>query len=279
MSAAGVPAQLEPPRPARPPLPLRAVRRRRAVRSEVPPLRGLLPLVLLFGIWQLIQHGQSSYFPRPSLWWEAVREQAQAGLLWPAFGATVKTFVFALILATLVGTLLGIAIGLSRFLDRMLGPFLDYCRFMPAAAVVPVAVLFAGYSERMKLIVVVFSAVWPILLQVRASVRAQSPLLRDVARSLRLPPVAGFRKVLLPSVVPSIILGVRVAAPLVLIIVLLVEIITQVQGLGGLISNAQRTFDAATAYGILAIAGILGIAINVVVAAAESWLLRYRPSA
>jgi ABC-type nitrate/sulfonate/bicarbonate transport system permease component len=178
-----------------------------------------------------------------------------------------------------VGTLLGIAIGLSRFLDRMLGPFLDYCRFMPAAAVVPVAVLFAGYSERMKLIVVVFSAVWPILLQVRASVRAQSPLLRDVARSLRLPPVAGFRKVLLPSVVPSIILGVRVAAPLVLIIVLLVEIITQVQGLGGLISNAQRTFDAATAYGILAIAGILGIAINVVVAAAESWLLRYRPSA
>jgi ABC-type nitrate/sulfonate/bicarbonate transport system permease component len=206
-----------------------------------------------------------------------VQTQASAGALWPAFGATLKTFIYALALAVVIGTLLGMAIGLSRFLDRMLGPFLDYCRFMPAAAVVPVAVMFAGYTERMKLIVVVFSALWPILLQVRASLRSQSPLLRDVARSLHLGRWSRFWKVLLPSLTPAVILGVRVAAPIVLIIVLLVEIITQVQGLGGLISNAQRTFDAATAYGILAIAGALGIAINALVAGAEGWLLRYRP--
>lgn len=278
MSTAGLPAQLEPP-PASKPLPLRTMRRRRQARGEVPPLRGLLPLVLLLVLWEIVQRGQSSYFPRPSLWWDAVRDQAGADLLWSAFGATITTFVLALVLATVVGTLLGMVIGLSRFLDRLLGPFLDFCRFMPAAAVVPVAVLFAGYTERMKLFVVVFSAVWPILLQVRASLRAQSPLLTDVARSLHLSPLRRFWKVLLPSLVPSIILGVRVAAPLVLIIVLLVEIITQVQGLGALISNAQRTFDAATAYGILAIAGLLGIAINAVVAAAEGWLLRYRPRA
>jgi ABC-type glutathione transport system ATPase component len=53
---------------------------------------------------------------------------------------------------------------------------------------------------------------------------------------------------------------------------------TQVQRRGGLISNAQRSFDAATAFGILAIVGgALGIAINVVVTAAEGWFLRYRP--
>ncbi len=275
--SAGLPAQLEPARATKP-LPLRALRRRRHhTSSGVPPLRGLLPLILLLGLWELVEHGESSYFPQPSLWWQAVRDLAQGGVLWPALGATLETFVYALLLASVIGALLGIVIGLSRFLDRMLGPFLDYCRFMPAAAVVPVAVLFAGYTERMKLIVVVFSAVWPILLQVRASLRSQSPLLTDVARSLHLSRLQRFWKVLLPSLVPSIILGIRVAAPLVLIIVLLVEIITQVPGLGGLISNAQRTFDAATAYGILAIAGILGIAINAVVATAEGWLLRYRP--
>jgi ABC-type nitrate/sulfonate/bicarbonate transport system permease component len=259
------------------PLPLRTIRRRRRLRREVPPLRGLLPLIALLVVWQLVQKGQSSYFPRPSLWWDGVQAQAEAGILWPAFFATLKTFVLALALATLVGALLGMAIGVSRFLDRMLGPFLDYCRFMPAAAVVPVAVLFAGYTERMKLIVVVVSGVWPILLQVRASLRAQSPLLMDVARSLHLTRARRITKVLLPSLIPSIILGVRVAAPLLLIIVLLVEIVTQVQGLGALISNAQRTFDAATAFGVLAIAGALGIAINAIVTAAEGWLLRYRP--
>jgi ABC-type nitrate/sulfonate/bicarbonate transport system permease component len=261
------------------PLPLRAIRRRRRTQREVPPLRGLLPLLVLLVVWQLVQHGQSAYFPRPSLWWDAIRDQERSGALWPALGATMKSFVWALLLATVVGTALGIAIGLSRFLDRLFGPFLDYCRFMPAAAVVPIAVLFAGYTERMKLIVVVFSALWPILLQVRASLRSQSRLLQDVARSLHLSRARRIWKVLLPSLVPAITLGVRVAAPLVLIIVLLVEIITQVKGLGGLISTAQRSFDAATAYGLLAITGLLGVGINAVVAAAEGWLLRYRPRA
>jgi ABC-type nitrate/sulfonate/bicarbonate transport system permease component len=260
-------------------LPLRVLRHRRVRRPEIPPLRGLLPLIAVLIVWQLVQHGQTAYFPRPSLWWEAIRGLADKGTLWPAFAATMKSFVLALLLATLIGTALGMAIGLSRLLDRTLGPLLDYCRFMPAAAVVPIAVLFAGYSVRMKLIVVVFSALWPILLQVRAAVRSQSPLLLDVARSLHLSRIRALWNVLLPSLTPAILLGVRVAAPLVLIIVLLVEIVTQVQGIGSLIATAQQSFDAPTAYGLLAIAGILGIGINALVTLLESWLLRYRPRA
>jgi ABC-type nitrate/sulfonate/bicarbonate transport system permease component len=255
----------------------RTMRRRPGRRREIPPLRGVLPLVAILVLWQLVQHGQSAYFPRPSLWWEAIRAQADKGALWPAFVATMKSFVLGLLLATLIGTALGLAIGLWRFLDRMLGPLLDYCRFMPAAAVVPVAVLFAGYNVKMKLIVVVFSALWPILLQVRSSVRSQSPLMLDVARSLHLSRRQTLWSVLLPSLTPSILLGVRIAAPLVLIIVLLVEIVTQVEGLGSLIATAQQSFDAPTAYGLLAIAGILGIGINAFVTSLEAWLLRYRP--
>ena len=277
MSLTPVPTPVE--NSASRPGPPRSIRPRRARRREIPPLRGVLPLVALLIFWQLVQHGQSAYFPRPSLWWDAIQAQADKGALWPAFVATMKSFVLALLLATLIGTALGLAIGLSRFLDRMLGPVLDYCRFMPAAAVVPVAVLFAGYSVRMKLIVVVFSALWPILLQVRASVRTQSPLMLDVARSLHLSHAQTLWNVLLPSLTPSILLGVRIAAPLVLIIVLLVEIVTQVEGIGSLIATAQQSFDPATAYGLLAITGLLGIGINAVVTSLEAWLLRYRPQA
>jgi ABC-type nitrate/sulfonate/bicarbonate transport system permease component len=244
---------------------------------DVPPLWGLLPLIVGLVAWQLLQHGQSAYFPRPSLWWDAVVEQADSGVLWPAIGATLKSFVLALIVATALGTIIGLIVGRSQTLDRLLGPALDFCRFLPAAAVVPIVVLFAGYTEQMKLVVVVFAAIWPILLQVRASVRSQSPLLEDVARSLQLNRVRTMWHVLLPSLVPAVLLGLRVAAPIVLIVVLLVEIVTQVTGLGSLISTAQRSFDAAAAYGLLAIAGILGVAVNVVVAALESRILRYRP--
>jgi ABC-type nitrate/sulfonate/bicarbonate transport system permease component len=64
---------------------------------------------------------------------------------------------------------------------------------------------------------------------------------------------------------------------MVLIVVLLVEIVTQTGGLGRIISQAQQNFDAATAYGILAIAGLFGVAINALVSIVEGRLLRYRP--
>lgn len=244
--------------------------------SNVPPLRGLLLLAVVLGVWQVVQHGRSAYFPRPSLWWDAVVKDWGNGTLSPAIGATVTSFVYSLIIATVLGVVLGIVIGRSRAADRAFGPLLDFLRFTPAAAVVPIVVLFAGYTENMTIAVVVFAAIWPILLHVRDAVRAQSPLLADVARSLHLGRVHTISKITVPSLVPGILLGVRVAAPMVLIVVLLVEIITQTGGLGSLITAAQQSFDAASAYGVLCIAGVFGIAINAVVATAEAWLLRYR---
>jgi sulfonate transport system permease protein len=243
---------------------------------HIPPLRGLLPLAVGLGAWQILQRGESVYFPRPSLWWEPVKELWVEGVLGPSILATLETFAVSLLVATVLGTCIGAVVGRSQTLNRAVGPILDYCRFMPAAAVVPIAVLAAGYTERMKVVVVVFSAIWPILLQVRSDMLRQSPVLRDVTLSLHLSRFARLRKVLLPSLVPGVLLGVRVAAPTVLIVVLLVEILTQVPGVGGAIADAQRNFDIAGVYGLLAIAGVLGLAVNAVVALVEGYLLRYR---
>lgn len=156
------------------PMPGRSARsRRRSRRLNIPPLRGLLPLVVALGIWQLIQHGQSAYFPRPSLWWTAIEAQWSNGALGPAIRETMTAFVWSLIIATVLGTALGILIGRSRSADRALGPLLDFCRFMPAAAVVPIVVLFAGYTNTMTIVVVVFAAIWPILLQVRDATHSE----------------------------------------------------------------------------------------------------------
>lgn len=253
-----------------------SARRQRPHLRGVPPVRGLLPLVAGLGAWQLLVRGQSAYFPRPSLWWQATVQLWNSGALAPALVATAKTFVLSMLIATAIGTALGVLVGRVRVVDRLLGPFLDYCRVMPAAAVVPLAVLFAGYTEKMKVEVVVFSAVWPILLQVRQTAKTLNPVLLDLTRTLRLGRVARARKVLVPSLLPAVLLGLRVAAPTVLIIVLLVEIATAVPGVGALISNAQRTFQPAAAYGMVAVAGVLGLLVNALISVLEGYLLRYR---
>lgn len=246
-------------------------------RTNGTPLRGLLPLVAVLVAWQLAGQGRHWIFaPVPSMWWQELRRQWEVGTLGPALAASFETFVLALAAATVIGTVLGLLVGRFRFADRLLGPLLEFCRVMPAAAVVPVAVLFAGYTQSMKVTVVVFTAIWPVLLQVRASARALDPQIFDVARALHLGRTATLRKVVAPSILPGVLLGIRVAAPTVLIIVLLVEIVTGVTGLGAMIEKAQQDYVAARVYGLVALAGVLALIVNAVIGLVEGRLLRYR---
>lgn len=242
------------------------------------PLRGLLPLVLLLVLWEVLEHGgHSVFFPPPSQWVSQTWQLWHGGVLVRAILATLETFILSLVIATALGTAIGVLVGRIRLLDRLLGPILEYLRFLPGVALVPLIVLLAGYTESMKLYVVIFGAIWPVLLQVRVAARDIDPIQLDVARMLRLGWWASARKIFLPSVVPGVLLGVKITAPLTLVLVLVVEISTQVSGLGQVLETSQQNFQAAQVYGLVVIVGILAFAINLLVSLAENVLLRYRP--
>jgi ABC-type nitrate/sulfonate/bicarbonate transport system permease component len=258
--------------------------RTRATRPARPrrtaPLRGLLPLVALLAVWELVgAFQQSTFFPPPSQWVTQTATLAAGGALFASVGQTLVTFALSLVIATVLGTVLGILVGRVSVLDRLLGPTLDYLRFLPGVALVPLAVLFMGYTQSMELGVVVFGAVWPVLLQVRLSAREIDPILMDVRRSLRMGPVATFVKIILPAVTPGIMLGVVITAPLTLVLALVVEISTQVSGIGKLLEDAQQSFLSAQVFGLIVIVGVLALAVNAVLALVEARLLRYRPPA
>ena len=246
--------------------------------SSIPPLRGLLPLTLALLLWQIFGPEQSVYAPRPSEWVHEIVTLAVDGTLVEILGDTIATFGISVVIATIAGTLLGALVGQNRLFDRMLGPIFEFFRVLPPAAIVPLAVMIAGYTENMKVGVVVLSAIWPILLQVRAAARALDPIRFDVAHVLHLKKREVFAKVLLPSLTPAVLQGLRLATPIILIIVLLVEIVARVNGLGGQIQQAQENYQSAAVYGLLVVTGLLVLIVNVVVGAVEAWLLRYRPS-
>lgn len=246
-------------------------------RAAFPPLRGLLPLVVLLGAWELRASSQSPYFPPPSTWVDGLGDLWRNGVLRPAAVQTLSTFAIALAVATAFGTLVGLVVGASRTADRALGPTLEFARAMPPAAVVPVATLLIGYDATMKVAVVTFAAVWSILLNTRSGVRSLDPVLLDTARCLRLKPLDRSRKCVLPALLPSIFLGVRVAAPVALVITLLVEIVTRVDGIGALIATAQRNYLAGQVYGLLLVAGLFSFLVNGVVSALQAYAFRNRP--
>ena len=189
---------------------------------------------------------------------------------------TIRTFGLGLLLATIVGVALGLAIGVSRRVGRAVGPSFEFARALPPAAIVPVATLLLGFDETMKVIVVVLAALWPILLNTSSGVRELNPVLLDAARSMRLSRTRTILSVLLPSVMPAVVLGIRVATPIALVITLLVEYLTAVNGLGALVGEAQRTFQPARVYALIAITGILSLAVNGLVRRVEDSVRQQR---
>src|SRR6266436_6330514 len=152
--------------------------------------------------------------------------------LYPALSATTITLLLGLAVAVVIGTGIGLLIGVFPRFSRAVGPLLEFLRAIPPPAIVPVAILFMGYDERMKLTVVVLAAIWPILLNTSSAAERVHPLLLDVARSFRLSAVDRMRLIILPSVVPAILLGIRLALPVAIVVTLLVEILTSIEGIG-----------------------------------------------
>jgi ABC-type nitrate/sulfonate/bicarbonate transport system permease component len=247
------------------------------VSGTLPSARGLLPLIAALGIWQVCQPGDSPYFPPPLEWWNGLEVLAKRGQLFPALAATTETLTLGLAAATVVASCLGVLIGTSARLSRAIGPLLEFLRAIPPPAIVPVAILFIGYDERMKFTVVFLAALWPILLNTASAAERIHPLLLDVASSFRLSALDRLWRIVLPSVVPAVLLGVRVALPLAIVVTLLVEILTSINGIGALMIGAQRNFQSRQVYGLLVLIGLFGFAINFVFAAVEGSTLRRWP--
>jgi ABC-type nitrate/sulfonate/bicarbonate transport system permease component len=224
--------------------------------------RGLLPLVLLLAVWQLLFARASIHFPPPLAWWDSLVALQKTGLLGEATLATLGSVLSGFLLASACGLAGGLLIGVSRTARRILGPLLEFFRALPPPVIVPVLILWLGYAESLKLLVVVSAAIWPVLLNVSAAITRTEPLLLDVARSFKLSRAKTIWKILIPASMPEFFLGMRVALPLAVVVTLLVEILTSLPGIGSLMTQAQRNYQSAQLFGLLVVVGLLGFSIS-----------------
>jgi NitT/TauT family transport system permease protein len=165
-------------------------------------------------------------------------------------------------LAIAVAVPLGLLIGWYKPVATLLNPVLELFRNTAALALLPVFVLILGLGETSKIAIILYGCAWPILLNTVSGVRTVDPLLVKSARSLGLPPVRLFAKVVLPAAVPTIFTGIRLAGAYSILILIAAELVGAKAGLGYLITYAQFNFDVPDMYaGIITISGI-GLVIN-----------------
>jgi len=188
---------------------------------------------------------------------------------------SMKRALMGYLLAAAVFIPLGILMGLSQRVHRALEVIVEMLRPVPPPVMIPVALLFFGLEDEMKIFVIFFSCAWPILLNTIDGVRNIDGVLLNTAKTFHMSSSLTIRRIILPAVSPQIMTGLRVSLPIMLILVVISEMVGSTDGIGYFILDAQRRFRVAQMYaGMLALA-ILGYALNTLFNLAHRRLLSW----
>jgi ABC-type nitrate/sulfonate/bicarbonate transport system permease component len=198
--------------------------------------------------------------------------------LWTDVLQTLLGWALGLGLAALVAVPVGILIGSWRLAYVMTRPLIEFLRPIPSVALIPLAVLVYGTGLRTKLFLVTFASFWPILFQAIYGVQDVDPVAQDTARSFGFGSFQRLYRVTLPSAAPYIATGLRISSAVALILAVTAELVVGAPGLGKTINAAQSGGAYPLMYALIAVAGLLGLLLNIAFRALERWLLRWHPS-
>lgn len=229
------------------------------------PALGLALPVLIVVVWAVAADARwlsPDALPPPLEVVKAARAEIESGRFWDAVGHSLSVAVLGWLAATLLGVAAGVAIGLSPLCNKLTGTSIEFARAVPAVALVPVAILIFGFDLRAELLVVVFAAVWPVLVNSISAMRLIPSQLDETARTLELAPVERIWKVLLPAAMPRIFVGVRLALATAVTLMAVAEMTGNPAGIGNELVLAQSSVRPEAAMLYILTIGLIGLGLN-----------------
>jgi taurine transport system permease protein len=221
----------------------------------------LLALLILWVIASRAQLVSPVFLPSPAAVWTKFVSVSQSGFvdatLLQHVLASLGRVAAALAFSALVGIPVGLAIGLNPLGRGIFEPLLEFLRPIPPLAYLPLVVIWFGIGEPSKVLVIALAMLAPITLSTVAGVRGVSQERINAARSLGASRQQVVRHVVLPSSLPSIFTGLRIALGAGWSTLVAAELVAATRGLGFMIqSAAQFLVTDVVVMGILVITAI-----------------------
>ncbi len=183
------------------------------------------------------------------------------------------------LIAVGVGISLGTLIGRSARLADYLEPSAQFLRAIPPPALIPLAIVLFGLGDSMKVAMIMFGTVWPILINTIDGVRSVDPLLLDTGRVFRIGMADRLFRIVLPSAAPKIFAGLKVSLSIAVILMVISEMIGTINGVGFTLVQAQRDFRMLDMWASIVLLGIIGYGLNAGLGLVERRVLRWQQSA
>lgn len=222
-------------------------------------------LLLLVLLWEAAgRYGwiHELFFPPASKIFASFFEMISSGEIFGHIGVSLWRAGLGYFLAALVAISLGVLMGYWKSVYEACELVVELLRAVPPPAIIPVAILFLGIGDEMKVFIILFSCAFPILVNTMDGVRNVDPVLIRTARTFGLGQGILIWKVVIPAASPFIMTGMRIAMAIALILVVISEMIGATAGIGYFILDAQRSFKIPQMYAGMLVLALLGYALN-----------------
>jgi NitT/TauT family transport system permease protein len=216
--------------------------------------------------------------PPASLVWDEFLNMLARDRLVYHTAITAMQVGIGFVLGVLLGILCGFALGMSPSAEFVLSPYILALQIAPKVAFAPLFIIWFGYTVYPKILVCVLIVFFPIMINVLGAVRALDPDVVRLAKSFTANRLQVFWKIEFPAAMPPLFAGLRIAATLAVIGVLVGELVGGNTGLGYLLAFAEGSGDTAKVFVTIILLTLIGIVLYGIVVAIETRVLHYLPA-
>ncbi len=264
------------------PLPSKVARRRFALGGRIATAEFLGIATLVFAVLAVVWFAVTAgglvlplFLPSPGQVLSRLGELRASGQLYADIGISIYRITYGFLVSTVVALPIGILIGCYRRWEAAIEPLVDFIRYMPVVAFVPLTILWAGTGDLQKLLIIFIGTFFQQVLLVMDNVKSVPRDFINLGRTLQMPEWRILQRIVLPSAMPAIWDSMRISLGWAWTWLVVAELVAATSGLGYRITTAQRFFQTDLIFGYLLILGILGLTTDQAMKYAGRKLFRY----
>jgi NitT/TauT family transport system permease protein len=204
--------------------------------------------LLLFWQWAAGALIRETYLAKPTLILQRIYELFVTGVIWTHIGVTLSEILIGFAIGSPLGLAMGLLLGNSKFLSAVLEPYIMAFYGIPRVALAPIFIIVLGIGIWSKVAIVLIQVFFMLFINAYAGVRQINQEYVHLAKIMGADKALILRKIIVPSTMPFIMLGLRSALPYAVIGAIVGEFMAASKGLGYFINYAGSTFDSAGAF-------------------------------
>jgi NitT/TauT family transport system permease protein len=213
-------------------------------------------------VWSVLTYGgvmPDIFLPTPSAVIMRTVEAVSDGTIWPNIWASVQVILLGFVISSVIAVPLGMLMGTYRLVQSALEPIVNFIRYLPVTAFVPLFILWIGLGLSQRVAIIIFGTFFQQIVMIMDVVRTVPEDMLNASYTLGTSKRDVLLHVLLPAARPGIIDTLRITMGWAWTYLVVAELVAASSGLGYMSMQAMRGFQVDVIFMAIGIIGLLGL--------------------